>query len=206
MGSALMMGFLGSWHCGLMCGPLSCNFKGAKSFMSYHIGRLISYLALGTVLYYGTHYFVDTDSRILKMSASLVFGILFIYFGLVQMGLFRNNRFFFKYYKFQFKLVEMNKEISQKFPVVLGLLTGLFPCTWLYSFLLLSTQMKTLMAAAGIIFIFWVTALPAFIAFGGIVQKLIRHSPVSYQKLAGGILIFAGLLSLFGHWSDILAQ
>ena len=202
--SAFIMGFLGSWHCGVMCGPLSCNFKGKEDFFSYHLGRLISYLFMGALLFYGTHYFINTESRKLKLVASLVFGVLFIYFGLVQLDFFKNKRLQFKYYKLQFKLLEKSKAISKKFPIVLGLLTGLFPCTWLYSFLLLSSQMTSVGAAMALIFVFWLTALPAFMVFTGFMQNLVKAAPISYHKISGLVLIAAGLFSILGHWAEIL--
>lgn len=204
MGSALLMGFLGSWHCGVMCGPLSCNFKTNKDFFTYHIGRLISYLILGTLLSYGAQYFLNTESRAIKLAASGVFGIMFIYFGLTQLNVFRPKAYLLKYYKFQFKLLEANKQTAEKFPIILGLLTGLFPCSWLYSFLLLSTQMKTLQESLMLIAIFWLTALPAFMAFNGFMKNLIKSSPVNYQTISGVILIGAGLFSVIGHWVDLM--
>lgn len=203
MGSIFLMGFLGSWHCGVMCGPLSCNFKASKDFFTYHLGRLFSYLLLGTLLFYGTHYFLNTESRGLKAVATLFFAMIFIYFGLVQLNFLKSNRIFFKYSKFQFKVVAKNKNIAKKFPFILGLLTGLFPCSWLYSFLFLSTQMKTWPESLMLIFIFWLTALPAFIVFTGFMKNLIKNSPVRYQTISGAILLMAGLFSLIGHWVDI---
>lgn len=204
MGSIFLMGFLGSWHCGVMCGPLSCNFRQYKDFFSYHLGRLISYLTLGVLLFFGTHFFLNTDSRLFKFIATIVFGIIFIYFGLVQLNIFKNNRVLFKYYKFQFGLLDKNKEIIKKFPLVLGLLTGLFPCSWLYTFLLLSTQMKTLAQSLILIFIFWFTALPAFMVFTGFMRNLIKNSPVRYQTISGIVLILAGLFSVLSHWAEII--
>lgn len=203
MGLIFLMSFLGSWHCGVMCGPLSCNFKVRQDFFSYHIGRLISYLLMGAVLFFGTHYFINTESRNLKLAASMIFGLIFIIFGLIQLNIFKHNRLIFKYYKIQFKIIEANKDLANKFPIILGLLTGLFPCTWLYSFLLLSTQMKSLTESLLVIFIFWVSALPAFVVFTGFMQNLIKSSPVSYQKISGFILIAAGLFSIIGHWAEI---
>lgn len=200
VGSFLLMGFMGSWHCAAMCGPLCTNFKNQNDFMFYQFGRLLSYLMIGSLLFYGIHYFLDTDSRPLKLTASLVYGIVFILFGLMQLSLIKNKTIQYKYSKIQFKIFQKNKEIIQKFPLVLGLLTGLFPCAWLYSFLFLSTQMQTISHSLFLIFIFWFTALPAFMAFTGFMQSLIKYSPISHQKISGLVLIAAGLFAIIGHW------
>ena len=201
--SLIVMGFMGSLHCASMCGPVSCSLKNGRQFKSYHLGRLISYLILGSVLFFGSQYFVNTDSRLLKLILSLLFAALFVVFGLVQMDLIKitNN---IKIYKYQFALMSSARSIIDRFPIVLGLLTGLFPCAWLYSFLLLSSQMKSYAPAMLVIFILWVTSLPAFYFVTTVLQKLVKNSKLSYQKISGFILIIAGLFSVLGHWSDVI--
>lgn len=201
--SCFVMGFLGSWHCGVMCGPLSCSFRKVPHFFAYHLGRLFSYLFFGAILYFGFHYFVNVESRVLKSVATFFFGGLFLFFGLSQLNIISSSKYFFKVYKLQFRILENARKTAQKFPFLLGLLTGLFPCGWLYSFLLLSSQMKSLSQALILIFVFWLTSLPAFLIVTTFMQKLIRSSPSSHQKISGVILILAGLLSLMGHWVPV---
>lgn len=204
-GAVIVMGFLGSWHCGVMCGPLSCNFRKRESFLSYHLGRLISYLTMGSLLFYGAHYFLDTDSRGLKMGASILFGVLLILFGLLQIQVVpHQKKLSFRFFKVQHKLLEKYKTQLQQFPVLLGLLTGLFPCGWLYSFLLMSSQMKSLPQSLGVIVLFWMTSLPAFFVFTGFMSQLIKKSPASHQRISAGVLIVAGLFSIFGHWAHLV--
>jgi uncharacterized protein len=201
--SVLVMGFMGSLHCAGMCGPVSCSLRNGKQFKSYHLGRLISYLILGSLLYYGSQFFVSTDSRFLKLAFSLIFSVLFVLFGLVQMNILKFTGQF-KLYKYQFGLMSSLRSVIDKFPIVLGLLTGLFPCAWLYSFLLLSSQMQSYSMSVLVIFMLWATSLPAFYFFTTVLQKLVKNSKLSYQKISGFILITAGLLSVLGHWSDVI--
>lgn len=204
MGSVLLMGFLGSWHCGVMCGPLSCNFKTKPNFASYHLGRLISYLIVAGLLFSGQRFFLDVDSRPIKIFASLLFAVMFILFGLKQMSFFKTKALDFKYYKWQFNILEKNKKLSLKFPIVLGLLTGLFPCMWLYSFLILASRMESLPTVAIVVVLFWMTSLPAFFAVTAVTQALIKSAPISHQKISGFILILAGLFSVLGLWTEII--
>lgn len=201
--SLLTMGFMGSLHCASMCGPLSCSLKNSRQFKSYHLGRLISYLIIGSVLFFGSQYFVNTDSRGLKLAVSLIFTFLFVVFGLVQMGVVKIKSQL-KFYKYQFALMSSARSLINKFPIALGLLTGLFPCAWLYSFLLLSSQMKNYSLAMLVIFILWATSLPAFYFVTVALQRLIKNSKISYQKISGFVLIAAGLFSVLGHWSDVI--
>lgn len=203
--AVFVMAFLGSWHCGVMCGPLSCNFRKKESFLSYHLGRLISYLVMSSLLFWGVRYFLDTDSRGLKIFASFFFAGLLIVFGLAQLQLIpQQKRISFRFFKVQHKILEKYKNVLNKFPGLLGLLTGLFPCGYLYSFLVLSSQMKTWPHAMFVILIFWFCSLPAFLVFTGFMSQLVKASPVSYQKISACVLIGAGLLSLIGHWAEIM--
>ena len=203
-GSALVLGFLGSWHCGVMCGPLSCNFKKKSHFGAYHFGRLISYSLIGGLLFWGAQFFANVESRGLKIMSAVIFAGVFIFFGLKQLNLIKFKMQVPFLYRLQFKLLKKSQALIEKFPLILGLLTGLFPCGWLYSFLVLASQAKNLITCLGVVFIFWMTSLPAFFVFNGFIQTLISRSPVSYQKIAGLVLIFAGVLSIVGHWSYLL--
>lgn len=203
LGSVLVLGFLGSWHCGVMCGPLSCNFRSYQHFISYHLGRLVSYLVVGSLLFAGSQFLMTSESHWVKTIASFVFGILFLIFGLMQMNLLRNKNLFFKYYKFQFQILERFKNYYEKFPLVLGLLTGLFPCMWLYSFLLLASQSKTFGMSMMVIFLFWLSSLPAFMVMTAFMKTLIHRSPMKYQTLSGVVLIAAGLMAIASQWSNI---
>jgi uncharacterized protein len=203
--AVFVMAFLGSWHCGVMCGPLSCNFRKKEAFLSYHLGRLVSYGVMASLLFWGVHYFLNTESRGLKIFTSLFFASLLIIFGLAQLQLIpQQKQISFKFFKVQFKILEKYKVTLNRFPGLLGLLTGLFPCGYLYSFLVLSSQMKSWTHAMFIIFIFWFCSLPAFLVFTGFMSQLVKASPVSYQKISACVLIGAGLLSLFGHWAEII--
>ncbi|MGZ3691319.1 MAG: sulfite exporter TauE/SafE family protein [Pseudobdellovibrio sp.] len=205
LGSVLLMGFLGSMHCGVMCGPLSCNFKNTKQFVSYHLGRLVSYSIIGFVLFTGSQFLLDNDSRQFKMVISLVFSGFFILFGLIQLNQIKWVKGRFSFFKLQFYLLKKNKKLIDRFPLVLGLLTGLFPCSWLYSFLFFSSQLRGASEVLLTVFIFWLSSLPAFMVFTGLLQGLIKKSPFSYQKIAGSMLIAAGLFSVVGHWVELFS-
>lgn len=206
IGSVLILGFLGSWHCGVMCGPLSCNFKTHQHFISYHVGRLVSYLIIGGLLFAGSQFLMTQESHLVKTMASLTFAVVFVFFGLMQMSFFKNRNYFYKYYKFQFEFLQKFQNYYDRFPILLGLLTGLFPCAWLYSFLLLASQTQIWWKSSLVIFLFWLSSLPAFIVMTAFMKKLIQNSPVKYQTISGVILIIAGLMAVLGQWSHIFTS
>lgn len=200
----LLFGFLGSWHCGVMCGPLGCNFNQKSQFSFYHSGRLISYLLITVFLFSGKSVLFENTQA--QMLGSLLFALIFIIYGLIRLGLFAKLSLHqFKSLNFlqrgHLKLFRVLHGLSRRLPFLLGLLTGLFPCAWLYSFLLMAIQMKTLSQALLIVLIFWITSLPAFWAVTGSLNYLIKNSPHRYRQISGVVLIIAGLLAVLGHWA-----
>lgn len=138
---ALALGFLGSFHCVGMCGPIALSLpvghlKGAKKILgilSYNLGRVFTYSVLGIVfgIIGKTFVFFSTQQMF-----SIIMGILMlIVFILTLAGkrLFNNTRW----------LQSWNRILSQKMapffqhknPLILtiiGLLNGLLPCGLVY--------------------------------------------------------------------------
>ena len=204
MGLVLLMGFYGSWHCGAMCGPITMNFKRANEFWIYQASRLFSYLLMTTVIYQFSQLFLKSDLTPLRLGASVLMGVTLIYMGYnnYRKGTPTPNWISQLAKKLPFQI---QKKIFAN-PFLLGSLTALFPCGWLYSFLLLTPQMPSLVEAWILMAVFWSTALPVMMSFRGIVLKIIQESPRRYQQTASLVLIFAGLLSIFGQWSASLSE
>lgn len=199
MGLVLLMGFYGSWHCGAMCGPITMNLKRSSSFWIYQMGRLVSYLLMTILLFKFAQVFLKSNLMPLRVGASFLMS-----FSLFLMAYFnyKNGKptpdLFSQVLNFiSFK--QQKKIFAQ--PLLLGLLTGLFPCGWFYSFLLLAQQMPDIKKAFVLIMIFWSTGLPALFSFRGVMLKIIQDSPVRYQKISTLVLVFAGVLSILGQWS-----
>lgn len=194
--STLLMGFIGSLHCGLMCGPISCNIKNKKLMWSYHLGRLFSYTMLAVLLHFGFRYLLKIESRSLKVLVTFLFLILFGLFSLVQMGWLRMPAL----QKIQFRLIWSARRWLANSPALFGLMTGLFPCGWLHTFIFFSSQMSTLKDSLILVFIFWLCSLPVLITVNHTFQVVLRRTPTRYQQVASFVLILAGFLSLAGHW------
>lgn len=196
--STLLMGFAGSFHCGLMCGPISCSIKDRKLIWSYHLGRLISYLTMAALLHLGFRYLINLESRLLKISIAGLFLVTFILFSVIQAGWVRRPNLQRTYLKFFWTC----RNWLMSSPFLLGLMTGLFPCGWLHTFVFFSSQMPTLAGSLSLILIFWLSSLPILVTVNHTFQAVLRQAPARYQRIAGFVLIFAGFLSLAGHWLE----
>jgi sulfite exporter TauE/SafE len=83
----------------------------------------------------------------------------------------------------------------------LGLLTGLLPCGWLYSFALVAAASGSPRGGMLTMLVFWAGSVPALFVFGS-ATKIVASSLGKYApQLTATLLICAGLYSVFnrGH-------
>jgi sulfite exporter TauE/SafE len=86
IGTSLVLGFGSSGHCLLMCGPVqSIWLNGTKTdyIIRYHLGRWISYVLIGSLLFFGKSLFQLpqwTSQSTVVLGLSFVFGAC-IYFS-----------------------------------------------------------------------------------------------------------------------------
>ena len=179
-------GFIGSWHCGVMCGPMSCFLASKKQLLPYQIGRMISYVAAGAFAGALSQFLVQSYDWLKYASITLI-SILLIANYLSQNHNIKVPRFLTKIY---FK----NKENG----LVLGLLSVILPCGWLYSFIVSALAARSTTTGALVMFVFWLSTLPALSAAQLLMKKLIDQNDLKRQKIASTVLLLASLYSLFG--------
>lgn len=135
--SGFLLGFLGSFHCVGMCGPLamalpdpsSSNAKFIFGRILYNFGRAITYAMMGAVfglIGYG-FYFSG-----IQRAVSITIGILIIFSALPMLGRLKNKWQF----NFSGRLKKMLAPLFQKTAAsnlfIIGLLNGLLPCGFVY--------------------------------------------------------------------------
>lgn len=207
--AGITFGFLGSFHCIGMCGPLALALPGSDrnlpylvcSRLVYNLGRVITYSLLG--------FFVGILSKMIAIGGfqqwlSITVGLL-ILLGL-SLSAFRQKLNRWKAYPSRLmkratkpiKALFRKGHISSLF--LIGLLNGLLPCGFVY--LGLSTALTTGTIANSVYFMagFGFGTFPAMLTLslaGGLVslswrRRLKRVSPY-FIALVGVLLIIRGL-------------
>lgn len=176
--TGLSIGFLGSFHCIGMCGPIALSLP-VRSFGSsdkylgilyYNIGRALTYASLGLI--FG---FLGKQFRLwgLQQVISIVAGVLILIFILSSFSLASRipllGRLNLKVQQGLGRLLTTSKRPVSLFPV--GLLNGLLPCGLVY--VAIAASLATMDTLHGVLLMF---------SFG-----------------LGTIPVMAGLMS-FGHW------
>lgn len=137
--TGFLIGFLGSWHCIGMCGPIALMIPGAKgknrilAISLYHEGKILSYLVLGSV--FGI---VPALINSFKVQAviTITVGILMIILALapILLNKLEKNGFilFSNYFNLKNRLVKSLDKNKIEYSFYIGFLNGFVPCGMVY--------------------------------------------------------------------------
>jgi sulfite exporter TauE/SafE len=182
--------------------------KNFYSHSSYNLGRLTTYLLAGLLLGLVAER-LDLKAELLGVSRASVyiFGSVLIFLGIS--GLVRKQAptpsmwlhailspIMRRIYRFQ---------SSPLRAYLVGLSSTLLPCGWLYAFLSLAASSGSATQATVIMFIFWLGTLPMMLGVGFGAGTLLRLGSKYSQRISSGLVLLAGILSIFLH-SQSVAQ
>ncbi|MEN9578274.1 MAG: hypothetical protein RJA70_1283 [Pseudomonadota bacterium] len=192
---------VGSLHCAGMCGPLAAIAAGhPRHQVAYNLGRLVSYAALGAIA--GTLGSVmDLAGATLGLSkiASVVAGFTMISYALMSLS----KRWHMKVLPracgrpfFRLTRHLEGKPIDVRAPL-LGLLTGILPCGWLYAFVAVAAGSAAPVSGMLVMAAFWLGTVPAMLTVGTFARHLRALVQRRFPELAAVVLLALGLGALF---------
>jgi hypothetical protein len=202
---------LGSLHCAGMCGAfvaIAVNGGASKTATqsAYHGGRLITYLALGTVAgLLGS--LVDMAAYLggLQPVAAILAGATMIGFAAVALLRLHGARIpkLPLPKAMQEMLIAGHRRAMNRGPIVraglIGLLTTLLPCGWLYAFVITAAGTARPELGALAMFVFWLGTLPVLVAIGTGVQTLFGSLGKRLPTVTCVIVLVAGIWTLLGR-------
>ncbi|MGE5086376.1 MAG: sulfite exporter TauE/SafE family protein, partial [Bacillota bacterium] len=167
-----------------------------KQLLPYQLGRGISYIFLGFLGGSLGQFFLNSDFVVLRYVSAGLFSFILVLMGLkLLFPQFAKNKlptnpahFFVQ------KLSRFNGVFESG--LLVGLLTALLPCGWLYTYVTASIATKNPFTGMMVMFLFWLGSLPALSVLPQMVKSTIRAGSQKQQRVAGGILIVAGFYSL----------
>ena len=176
-------GFLGSWHCGVMCGPTACFMAEKKQLLPYQFGRMASYVLVGAFAGFISQ-FLTTSYEWLKY-----FSVLFCCALLIYMFITQNKKI-----PVPEKLADYYFKKNNS-GLMMGFMTVFLPCGWLYSFILSATAARSALAGMIVMFVFWLSSLPALSVAQVLIKKLIDKNDSKKQWISSLVLLLASLYS-----------
>lgn len=203
-GLLLLIGFLTSFHCVGMCGPLILGYTakeaktGHKSYLThflYGLGKTLSYTAIGGL--FGAFGAIVAFTPFTQGIVGMAAGFFLILFGLHMLEVFQAlNHFQFKTPAFVMRFVgkEYRKHSN---PFVIGLLNGLMIiCGPLQAMYVMAAGSGSWSQGAAILFFFGLGTLPLLLGFGFLTSLLSNTLTPKLLKASGVIVMALGLIML----------
>lgn len=215
----LVASLLGSVHCAAMCGAFVCGYAsarpgaaGAGGHATYHAGRLLSYVALGTAAgalgsgadRLGALAGVGRLAAVLAGSAMVLWAgaTIAVSLGarLPVLGTIAGRVAPQAATRRLGALLLRARDASPTVRAgVLGLLTTLIPCGWLYAFVATAGATASPVRGAAVMAFFWAGTVPALLAVAASARwalgPLARRMPV----VSAAAVLVLGLLTIAGR-------
>jgi sulfite exporter TauE/SafE len=209
LGTALTASLAGSLHCAGMCGGFVAFYAGAgrsaprrlwRGHLAYNGGRLLTYLLLGALGGWigGLADLAGSLAGVGRVAA-VAAGALVAAWGawaLLQALDFKLRPLGVP--GFALRAVSRAYRVLEGRPptvraLMLGLLTTLLPCGWLYAFVLLAAGTGNSGHGMLVMAAFWAGTLPVMLGLGGVVQVLSESLRRKIPAVTSAMLIVVGL-------------
>lgn len=206
---------LGSLHCAGMCGGVLAFCAGTsggesesswRAPVAYNAGRVVMYTALGAIAGFAGSA-IDFGGAMLgwQRTAAVIAGALMIVFGLFALGracgvggvVMKNSPRMQRMLRRGFDFAFQWPPVTRAF--IIGVLTGLLPCGWLWVFLVVAAGTAHPVNGAITMAVFWTGTLPVMLALGLSVQKLSGSFRRYLPRLSAAMLIMIGLVTVAGR-------
>lgn len=215
IGTILVASLLGSLHCAGMCGAFVAIATGEldasprRKVMlqtAYHVGRLVTYMTMGVLA--GTlGALVDVAGRLagVQTAATMLAGAVMVTFGVVSiLRIYGVHISLFKLpTRWQTVVSGLHRRSMRYSPLtragLIGLLTTLLPCGWLYAFVVTAAGTGHPLKGAIAMAAFWIGTLPVLVSLGAGVQTLLGTLGRKVPALTCLLLIGVGLYTLIGR-------
>lgn len=209
--ATLSASLLGSLHCVGMCGPFVAFFSGASVLgrassevkesrgahwaphVAYHMGRAITYVSLGA-LGGSVGAAVNWAGRAAGLVQVAAFGssLIVVLWGVsVLFPRFQIRSPLDRLLKRQ--LIQLGTKRREFRASLLGVLTPLLPCGWLYAFVVAAAGTGSALLGATLMAVFWAGTVPALLGAGTIFMSLGQLLRERLPVVTGVALIVVGL-------------
>ena len=207
--AAISLGFLGSFHCIGMCGPIALAlpvhhysaFKKYTGILLYNLGRVTTYTLLGMLFgLLGQSFFIGGFQQLISISIGI---LLLLSVILTQTKSLHTLSFGFIYSFINKVKIQLGNLFNKKglhFLFFIGLLNGLLPCGLVYLGIAGAIATGYYMKGAEFMFYFGIGTIPMMYAVAFLGQFItvkyrnhIRHSMPYVVSMMAVLLIVRGL-------------
>lgn len=218
LGPVFMLSLLGSAHCVGMCGGFAaytCSHgtNAIRSSAAYHTGRLTTYLGLGALAGAASQS-IDSVGRLtgIGRASALIVGVCFVIWGV--RGVVSGSLGTFLPKSLHQRLsTALSQSVRARLAAhknlrswttrsyLVGALSTLLPCGWLYGFVGMAAGSGSALRGAALMLAFWLGSVPALAALSFTVRSATVPISRKYPRLVASSLVAAGLFAIAIHTS-----
>lgn len=203
---------LGSLHCAGMCGGFVAFYavaggrRAGLGHAAYNVGRLVAYGTLGALAgALGAALDLAAAPAGIQRGGAVLAGALIALWGMrtlletvgVRMARLEAPAAFRGAVARGVAAVAAQPPATRA--LVIGLLTGLLPCGWLYAFIVTAAGTGDPLRGAGLMAVFWLGTLPVMAGLGVAVQALTGSLRRWVPAACAVAMIAVGLLAVVGR-------
>lgn len=194
--SAFVMGFLGSFHCIGMCGPivLALPGKGVSYKLLYNLGRTITYSLMGLVIgLVGQGFSMVGWQQSLSIAVGVIMLLIILFTKYKHFDLPLSGGLNKLYQFVKAKLGPLLQSKSTFAPLLIGILNGLLPCGLVYAALFTAISLGGILESGYYMVFFGLGTIPIMLGLGifsGIITPPIR------TKLNKAVPYFLALVAI----------
>jgi uncharacterized protein len=205
-GAIFISSLLGSIHCIAMCGPLVGLHAGARSLRlaaAHSLGRLATYASLGAGAgFVGRAIDLAGDLGAVQRMATLLSGIAITAWGVLSLASARGIDIPGKGTWFRSGLVQIRTRRATARAWLVGVLTGLLPCGWLWAFVVTAAGTGSPIDGVAVMTAFWLGTVPAMLGVLTIAGPLVDRIRARLPIISAVFLVALGLGTLALRWRD----
>ncbi len=199
---------VGSLHCVGMCGGIAgfaCASGGGSnallSTMGYHGGRLLTYTTLGALAgFFGSQLDWAAQSVGVGRVAAIISGAGMLLWGLWSFLPARSLTPTGGSSLYARWLARVHQCSPRLRATLLGLLTGLLPCGWLYAFVVAAAGTADVWRGALLLAAFWSGTLPALLGVSALIYRINERLRSLIPAFSATVMVVLGLSSLWIHY------
>ena len=210
--TVLAASLVGSLHCAGMCGGFVAFYTGAGGrrqglgHAAYNLGRLAAYATLGALAgTLGAALDLAAAPAGIERGAAVLAGALIALWGTrtlletagVRMARLEPPAALRGAVARGVAAVAVEPPVTRA--LVIGLLTGLLPCGWLYAFIVTAAGTGDPLRGAGLMAVFWLGTLPVMAGLAVAVQALAGSLRRWVLAVCAVAMIVVGLLAVAGR-------
>ena len=203
---------IGSIHCVGMCGALAmtAGAQSRKGLVYYHLGRLLGYFSVGALAGFLGSEFINSEMKYISLVSAVFLSVSFfvIGFSIIRKGQLhiKQPAFLKLFYQHRVGRILESKMSHSVSSFLIGMLSPLLPCGWLYGFILIAVATNNPLWGGVLLTSFWIGTLPALSSISLLVKKPIKHFNGKASIFIGAFLMLIGISSLVLKLSSLVSK